>query len=326
MPRPVCYTSSSIGPCPTLNQNFMDRPETVSITWDDAFYLGSLRNDDAWFRVFHQCEPPEVLDIIDRLIQIHKYYDLILTFNDRVLRECPNAVFLTESACSWLPRKFGAIDPLGNMRYENGVFHKNPVVMDYKGCDTSAKKFAVSFLTSSKKQFPGHILRQEIFERLPERLGELEVWKHRSPPIVPDKRTVLEPYMFSIVPENSQHSGYYTEKIVDCFIAKTIPIYWGCTDIAKHFNPDGIIQFADWTELEKKLSSLTLADYANRRCAIEENFKLALKGVHQWDQIENAITESIARKKLEGSKREEATTEVLPERKHKFHRPLRRAI
>lgn len=326
MPRPVCYTSSSIGPCPTLSQNFMDRPETVSITWDDAFYLGSLRNDDAWFRVFHQCEPPDVIDIIDRLIQIHKYYDLILSFNDRVLRECSNAMFLTESACSWLPRKFGAIDPLGNMRYENGVFHKNPVVMEYNGCDVSAKKFAVSFLTSSKKQFPGHILRQEIFEKLPESFGNLEVFKHKSPPIISDKRTILEPYQFSIVPENSRHSGYYTEKIVDCFIAKTVPIYWGCTDIAKHFNPEGIIQFEDWNDLERKLNSLVPADYANRRYAIEENFKLALKGVHQWDQIENAITEGIALKQMEGSKREEATTEVLPERKHKFHRPLRKAL
>jgi hypothetical protein len=106
------------------------------------------------------------------------------------------------------------------------------------------RRFAVSFLTSSKKQSPGHILRHEIFDRLPSRINNLEVFKHKSPPIVPDKRTILEPYMFSIVPENSRHSGYYTEKIVDCFIAKTIPVYWGCTDIAKYFNPRGIVEFS----------------------------------------------------------------------------------
>lgn len=326
MSRPVCYTSSSIGPCPNLNENFLDRPETVSITWDDGFYLGSLINDNSWFRVFHQCEPPEVLDIVERLVQIHKYYDLILAFDERVLRECHNAVFLTESACSWLPRKFGAIDPLGNLRYENGVIHKNPVVMSYDGCNVDAKKFAVSFLTSSKRQFPGHILRQEIFEKLPERFGALEVWKHRSPPIISDKRTVLEPYMFSIIPENSQHNNYYTEKVVDCFVAKTIPLYWGCPNIGSHFNPDGIICFSTYQELEKILSSLTPADYITRRYAIEENFKLALKGTHQWDQIENHITWGIEKKKREGTLRQDQVDFSLQRApvKYNLHRPLRK--
>lgn len=315
MYKPKCYTSSSIGPCPTLCDNFMQRDVTTSITWDDGFNF----NDDSWFRTYHQCEPRAVLNVIDRLIENHKYYDLIMAFDERVLRECSNAVFLTESACSWLPRKWDAIDPLGNMNYD-GVHHKNPVVMSYEGCDVSAKKFAVSFLTSSKRQHEGHILRQEIYERLPEHLGDLAVWKHRSPPIVPDKRTVLEPYQFSIVPENSKQSGYYTEKILDAFIAKTVPVYWGCPDIAKHFNTDGIIQFSDYLDLETKLTALNADDYASRSKAVEDNFQRALKVIHQWDQIENYITMGIAKKKEEGSSRVEAT---LPNLSRFSRRPLR---
>jgi hypothetical protein len=262
-------------------------------------------------------------NVAKRLIEVHKHYDLILTFNEEVMKQCPNAVFLTESACSWLPRKWNAIDPLGNMRYENGVLHKNPVVMSYDGCDVSAKEFAVSFLTSSKRQFPGHILRQEIYERLPERLGELRTWKHRSPPIISDKRTILEPYQFSIVPENSRHSGYYTEKIMDCFIAKTIPVYWGCTDIAKHFNADGIVQFENCDDLLKKLSDLTPETYKSKEAVIEENFRTALRGVHQWDQIEDAITLGIAKKLKEGPKR----TNFVPQPTVRLPlRPLRRQI
>lgn len=293
MPKPTCYTSSSIGPCPTLCDNFLERPETTSITWDDGFHF----DDSSWFKTYHQCEPPDVLDVVDRIISVHKHYDLILAFNERVLRECPNAVFLTESACSWLPRKWNAIDPIGAMRYPDGTVHKNPVVMSYTGCDVDAKKFAVSFLTSSKNAAKGHILRHEIFDDLPASIGNLGVWKHKSPPIVPDKRTILEPYMFSIVPENSQHSGYYTEKIIDCFIAKTIPVYWGCPDIGKYFNLDGILQFENLYELKAKLSLLTPDFYNNRREVIEENFNRAMQGVHQWDLIENAITNGIAKKK-----------------------------
>ena len=189
MPKIKCYTSSMIGPCPTLHENFMQREETVSIYWDDA--IVNPPQDDSFFKVVHQCEPRESLDIIDKLIANYAHYDLIMAFDERVLRECPNAVFLTESACSWLPRKTnGTIDPLGLMNY-NGVLHKNPVDINYQGCDVTKKEFAVSFLTSSKNSFPGHRLRQEIFEKLPQAVGDLRVWKHRSPPIV----GINEPYL-----------------------------------------------------------------------------------------------------------------------------------
>ena len=316
--KPRCFTSSSIGPCPTLCDNFLQRDVTTSITWDDGWNF----NDDSWFRTYHQCEPKAVLDVVDKLIANHRYYDLIMAFDERVLRECPNAVFLTESACSWLPRKWNAIDPLGNMNYGDGIVHKNPVVMHYEGCDVNAKQFAVSFLTSSKRQHEGHMLRQEIYERLPERVGELAVWKHRSPPIVPDKRTVLEPYQFSIVPENSKQSGYYTEKILDCFIAKTIPIYWGCPDLCKHFNMDGIVQFEGWSDLYSKLSTLGPNFYTERSAAIEDNFQRALQCIHQWDQIENYITLGIAKKKAEGSRRVETLKEQYPTARFS-RRPLR---
>jgi Glycosyltransferase family 10 (fucosyltransferase) C-term len=318
--KPTCFTSSSIGPCPTLCDNFLAREQTTSITWDDGWNF----QDDSWFRTFHCCEPLEVFpNVAKRLIEVHKFYDLILAFDENVLRECKNAVFLTESACSWLPRKWNAIDPLGSMRYENGVIHKNPVVMSYESCDVSSKEFSVSFLTSAKRQFPGHILRQDIYECLPERIGELRVWKHRSPPIINDKRTVLEPYQFSIVPENSRQSGYYTEKIVDCFIAKTIPVYWGCTDIAKHFNADGIVQFENCNDLLDKLKRLTTEFYKSKEAAVEENFHTALRGIHQWDAIENAITLGIEKKLREGDKR----IDFLPVQNTRFlRRPFRRAI
>jgi hypothetical protein len=317
--HPVCYTSSSIGPCPDLHKNFLQREETVSIAWDDA--MDSTRQDNSFLRVMHQCEPPEVLDVIDRLIENHKYYDLILAWDERVLRACSNSVFITESACSWLPRKWDTVDPLGHMNYGDGVVHKNPVVMHYEGCDVSRKRFAVSFLTSSKRMFPGQILRQEIYENLPEKIGELDVWKHRSPPVISDKRTVLEPYMFTVIPENTQHNGYYSEKVVDSFVARTFPLYWGCPNLAEYFNPDGFMTFSDYGDLIGKLESLSPEFYQSRKSAIEENFRIALKGVHQWDQIEEAISDAIRRKHQEARARTEPTQAPAPKAKRFLRRP-----
>jgi hypothetical protein len=304
MPYPTCYTSSSIGPAPGLPQNFLEREETVSITWDDGFNF----SDDAYFKVFHQCEPPAVLNIIDILIRNHKFYDLILAYDERVLRECPNARFLTESACSWIGRKSG-----------NAKAHFSPEfypsVAEYTPCDINKKQFGVSFLTSSKGWLPGHQLRQQIFDQLAsfrskESYEDLNVWKHKSPPRIDDKKSTLEPYQYSVVVENCQNTGYYTEKIVDCFIAKTFPIYWGCPNLKDYFNPEGFLMFENLGHLWERLHSIHPKMYAQRIEAIEENYQIALKSVHQWDLIEQYITEGIHNKKTGKS---EPTSQVITE-------------
>lgn len=282
-----------------MKYNFFDRPEPVSITWDDGFNF----SDRTWFKVFHQCEPPEVIDIIDKLIQNHKFYDLILAWDDRVLAQCSNAVFLTESACSWMDRKSGKLSPapLGQMRVEGyDTPQSNVVVANYTPFD-GPKNFAASFITSSKSMFPGHKLRQEIYSLLPERIGQLNIRKHKSPPWLSDKRELLETFQFHVVCENSKHNGYYSEKIVDCFIAKTVPIYWGCPNIGKHFDSDGIIAFETAEEAIRILETLTAEDYTKRLPVIERNFHMALKGVHQWDLIEQAISNGIASKLKNGT-------------------------
>jgi hypothetical protein len=315
MPFPTCYTSSSIGPCPDLHKNFLDRPETVSITWDDGFHF---EGDDSFFRVYHQCEPIDVLNVIDKLIANHKHYDLIMAFDERVLRECPNSVFLTESACSWLGRVSGNVTSHFSPENFPAVAHYVP--------DTSNKEFAVSFLTSSKNSFPGHRLRQEIFEKLPAFVGDLRVWKHRSPPRIDDKKSTVEPYMFSIVPENSQHAGYYTEKLVDCFVAKTIPLYWGCPDISKHFDASGILSFSNYEQLFSILEQLRPELYDSLQPAIQHNFETALKGVHQWDLIENYISAGIQKKHSEGNKRCDSSTPLQEQPYGRLYRPLRKSI
>src|ERR1700681_167619 len=178
MTKVKCYTSSSIGHAPTLCDNFEQHEDSVSLYWDDA----PLVDDGAFLKVIHHCEPPEVFpNVADHIIANQGFFDVIMSYDPRVLENCGGkSVFLTESACSWLDRKAG-----GSLRpfihnFPDGPAPLSPVVENYKGCDTSKKEFAISFLTSSKNNFPGHALRQDIFERLPENVGVLRTWKHRS--------------------------------------------------------------------------------------------------------------------------------------------------
>ncbi len=58
---------------------------------------------------------------------------------------------------------------------------------------------------------------------------------------IEDKWEGLSEYKYSIAIENSMHSGYFTEKITDCFLAGTMPFYWGCPDIKNFFDDRSFI-------------------------------------------------------------------------------------
>ena len=53
----------------------------------------------------------------------------------------------------------------------------------------------------------------------------------------------MQDYRFVLAMENTARAGYITEKIINAFLASTIPIYHGTIDIMKIFNSDSFIFF-----------------------------------------------------------------------------------
>lgn len=90
----------------------------------------------------------------------------------------------------------------------------------------------------------------------------------------------LQNYRYSIAIENNITSCYFTEKLLNCFAAMTVPIYIGATDIGRWFNTDGIIQinpFEERSTVEKVLSQCNENDYMSRKDAIIDNFNRVKK-------------------------------------------------
>ena len=54
---------------------------------------------------------------------------------------------------------------------------------------------------------------------------------------IKDKIKFFSSYKFSIAMENSNGDGYISEKIVDSFLAGTIPIYYGDYMVDEYINP-----------------------------------------------------------------------------------------
>lgn len=237
-------------------------------------------NDTTPYKVFWQLEPEEVSHVEEKLIKNHQFYDLILTFNNNVLSVCPNAVLFPVT----------------------GLWAKE--------ADASQKKFAVSFLTSEKKSTLGHIFRVNQFIKLKSVLPHSElthitvpVDMHMSPPYLPDKRSMLVPYQYAVAIQNSQQHNYFSEILLDCFATKTIPIFWGCANIADFFNPDGIIQFSDAScddttgvRLQEVLAGVSLTperyNLPHVQAAIEENYQKALLYEDRIGRLLKAITDA----------------------------------
>lgn len=58
---------------------------------------------------------------------------------------------------------------------------------------------------------------------------------------IEDKWDALAPYRYSLAVENFSNPLYWSEKLADCFLAWTMPVYFGCTKILDFFPPESMI-------------------------------------------------------------------------------------
>jgi hypothetical protein len=199
-----------------------------------------------------QIEPPSILDITDLIRANTNKYDLILTWNEDLL-DLPNAQKFVFGSC-WINQE---------------TFEPN-------------KGKYISFNTSNKGWAPGHQLRQQIWEGLEdaEDLNGFGIIKHKSPPRIPTKDFLFEVAKYHIVVENEQRNNWITEKLIDCLATRTIPIYWGASNIGEYFNTDGMIIFNTIEELKDILDNLDEKFYDDRVDIINENFE---RSKEYWD-------------------------------------------
>lgn len=112
----------------------------------------------------------------------------------------------------------------------------------------------ISFIASNKAFAPGHKLRQQVVEAL--YTYPVDVFGRGRAKEITSKLQGLKDYQYSIVIENEQTEGWFTEKLIDCFLTGTIPIYWGCPAIDKHFMKEGMILVNSKEEIVKAVKQI----------------------------------------------------------------------
>lgn len=269
------YKPKVLGMNFTLGSNFAEQEVPVSISVDEFDF-----SDSTPYRVFVQLEPSDIVPTEQRLIDSHTFYNLIITWNQRVLEGCPhNTEKYIFGTCRWAT---------------------NPV----DACDVSKKRFATSYLTSSKTMCKGHHLRHEVYDVLPSNVGDLEITKYMSDcggshpgrkPILECKRPLLYPYQYSIVMENGRYPNWITEKLIDCLLSRTIPIYWGAPNVGEYFDKDGMLTFDNKYDLQSLLKRLTPEFYQTKAAAIDHNLREAMKYADVHARINDIIRRRLSR-------------------------------
>ena len=88
--------------------------------------------------------------------------------------------------------------------------------------------------------------------------------------------------------------NYFADKVLDCFATKTLPIYYGASNISDFgYDEKGIIRFKDENDLLEILNNLTEEDYYSRIEAIENNYKAVQKYGFFFPRLEEYLDQLI---------------------------------
>jgi hypothetical protein len=218
------------------------------------------------YNILMVLEPNQLFGIHNWAIHNHHLFSLVLTWGQEILDNCPNAMFFP-MGISWLDKE-----------YVDNV-------------DKIEKQFEVSFLCGGKQRIEGHHLRHRLHKReneittpkqwyytLPDydyNGGHHTIIKYEGKSPGHEKKRLWNS-MFTIAVENSSNRGYHTEKVIDAFLSKTFPIYWGCPNLEElGYDPNGFIYCKDEDEIITAANTLTPELYVERKAAIYYNYELA---------------------------------------------------
>jgi len=225
-----------------------------------------------------------VLDNADR-------FDLILTYDKILLEKLPNTKFMpANDVCQFNIQPNPSTHP--NHKPYKASFMDSYKLPENDIFKLHHKNKLVSCVTSNKSFLPGHSTRLEFIDRIKDKV---DLFGRGINPI-DSKLDALINYAFSIGIENKAavDDYYWTEKLNDCLLTGTVPIYYGCPNISKFFNMDGILTFTTQEELDDILNNLSFERYESMMPAIKDNLKRAKKyPLNNNDMYDNFFKELI---------------------------------
>ena len=98
-------------------------------------------------------------------------------------------------------------------------------------------------------------------------------------------------YEYSFAIENSAHENYFTEKLVDCFLSWTKPLYWGCTNLEQYFPTNSYV----WIDINSPYVVDMVMEEVSKPIdynALREARELVLYKYNLWPSIQKILQDS----------------------------------
>lgn len=258
---------------PQVFEYFQKEHESLPITifWDTLPKNREELNLNP-YNIFLAHEPNDFFGIQSWLIANNHLFDAVLSWDKTTLSKCLNGI---PFYCGW--------------------------IFDWEHFTPTEKEFNVSFLSGVKTITYGHKLRQDIY-KIKDKINIPNKWYHTLEdfdhttnvrpgykeyskdtshipkninPEVYGKQSLFDS-MFHVAVENINQENWYTEKIFQAFLNKSIPIYWGCPNLEEiGYDTRGVIYFNSIEELINIVNNLTEEDYIKRLPFIEYNYEIA---------------------------------------------------
>lgn len=165
----------------------------------------------------------------------YRRFHRILTFNEDLLAQIPNGIFFPLGT-TWVPQ------------WRDLPLNKTAMV---------------SLIASAKRDTAGHRLRHEIVDWARGAGRDVTIMGRGYQPFE-DKADGLAPFRYSVVIENVREKNYFSEKLVDAVLCNTVPIYWGCPNLERFFDPAGVIQCQTAEDIRNAIDAASAPDFARR--------------------------------------------------------------
>lgn len=227
-------------------------PDDFSVVNGVEFYINPEKEEDFYdfYIVYNNinsteevinCNPKNTLLIIGEPPSID-------TFDNRFVRQFNHVITVDK-----------------NLKHKN--LHQSPLHLpwyinkDYNYLKSHSqarhKNKKISIFSSTKTMTTGHKKRLRFALKLKATFKDKVDLFGKGLQEINDKWDGLSSYEFSLAIENSIFKNYFTEKITDCFLSETVPLYYGCPNIDDYFHKESLIK-------------IDIDDFSNTKKVIEK--------------------------------------------------------
>jgi len=250
---------------------------------------GTLNQGDVVFTLEEDVEADVVI------IQNYLEYDTEISAREGYIFKWDNEPIVRQPFARGLDRIYTHI-PSGDPR-----LHTAPPILDWwvarshdelEAMEPPPKSKPMSAIASTKTLIAGHHLRAEFVNRVASEVPVIDVFGQGREHPLEDKWDGLAPYRYSLAIENSSTDDYWTEKIADCFLSYTVPLYFGAKNIGGYFPPESFI----WLPIDQPESALAVIrdvlendDWKARLPALTSARELVLKRYSLGSQIMSIV-------------------------------------